>query len=178
MINDQLLSEIERQRKYLNELPENFEFPLFNVRHAVESQRASGYRHTAAAAREMIDNSLEAGAQNIHVVFDTDYESGRKAVSAIAFIDDGSGMLPDMIRYALTWGGGTHFEDTALIGKFGFGLPNASINQTKRVEVYSRLADTEPLMRAVLDIHQVEKFGVQSIPAPEPRTCRRSSWPT
>ena len=79
MISDQLLSEIERQRKYLSELPENFEFPLFNVRHAVESQRASGYRHTAAAAREMVDNSLEAGAQNIHVVFDTDMESGRKA---------------------------------------------------------------------------------------------------
>jgi hypothetical protein len=167
MANDQLLSEIERQRKYLGELPENFEFPLFNVRHAVESQRASGYRHTAAAAREMTDNALEAGARNIHVVFDTDMESGRKAVSAIAFIDDGSGMIPDMIRYALTWGGGTHFENSEFIGKFGFGLPNASINQTRRVEVYSRADEAEQLMRAVLDITSVSKFGVQSIPAPE-----------
>ena len=61
MANDQLLSEIERQRKYLGELPENFEFPLFNVRHAVESQRASGYRHTAAAAREMTDSAVRGG---------------------------------------------------------------------------------------------------------------------
>jgi hypothetical protein len=167
MVTDKLLSEIQRQRKYLGELPENFEYPLFNVSHAVESQRASGYRHTAAAAREMIDNSLEAGARNIHVVFDTDMESGRRAVSAIAFIDDGSGMIPDMIRYALTWGGGTHFEDSDFIGKFGFGLPNASINQTRRVEVYSRTAKGEPLMRAVLDITRVNKFGVQSIPEPE-----------
>ncbi len=167
MANDHLLTEIERQRKYLSELPENFEFPLFNVRRAVESQRASGYRHTAAASREMIDNAIEAGARNIHVVFDTDMESGRRAVSAIAFIDDGSGMLPDMIRYALTWGGGTHFEDTEFIGRFGFGLPNASINQTKRVEVYSRVAETEPLMRSVLDITMVDNFGVQSVPAPE-----------
>lgn len=167
MANDQLLNEIERQRKYLNELPKNFQFPLFNVRHAVESQRASGYRHTAAAAREMIDNALEAGSQNIHVVFDTDMESGRRTVSAIAFIDDGSGMIPEMIRYALTWGGGTHFEDSEFIGKFGFGLPNASINQTKRVEVYSRVTETEPLMCTVLDITNVDKFGLQSIPAPE-----------
>ena len=43
-----------------------------------------------------------------------------------------------MARFALSWGGGTHFDDPDFIGKFGFGLPNASINQTRRVEVYTK----------------------------------------
>lgn len=108
---------VERQEKYLAELPDNFSFPLFNVRHAVESQRRSGYRDTAAASREIVDNAIEAGANRIDVVVDT--EPGKQAIKAVAFIDNGSGMLPKMIRYAHIWGGGTHFDDHGFIGRFG-----------------------------------------------------------
>ena len=62
MVGDALLSELERQEKYLAQLPENYEFPLFNARQAVESQRRSGYKDTAAASREIVDNAIEAGA--------------------------------------------------------------------------------------------------------------------
>lgn len=165
MTNDALLTELERQEKYLADLPDDFTFPLFNVRHAVESQRRSGYRDTAAAAREIIDNAIEAGATRIDVAIETD--PGRKAVSDMAFIDNGSGMLPKMIRYALTWGGGTHFDDHNFIGRFGFGLPNSSINQGRRVEVYSRTSSDEPWLRGVLDITSPSKFGAQSIDPPE-----------
>src|SRR5438105_80904 len=121
MTSDRLLSELERQEKYLSRLPADFKFPLFNAKQALESQRASAYRSTAAASREIIDNAIEAGADRIHVVFDTERsESGRRLVDAVAFIDNGSGMLPQMARYALTWGGGTHFDDPSGIGRFGF----------------------------------------------------------
>ncbi len=43
-------------------------------------------------------------------------------MTGVAFIDDGSGMLPKMARYALSWGGGTHFDEHPFIGKFGFSL--------------------------------------------------------
>src|SRR5205807_904123 len=115
-----------------------------NVRHAVESQRRSGYKDTASAAREIVDNAIEAGAERIDLVFDS--EPGKKTVTAIAFIDNGSGMIPEMIRYALTWGGGTHFDDHEFIGRFGFGLPNSSINQTRCVEVYSQPTAAASLM--------------------------------
>ena len=139
MISDQLLDEIERQRKYLAHCRRTSSSRCSTSGTRLSPQRASGYRNTAAAAREIIDNSLEAGARNVHVVLDSDAEaSGRRAVSAIAFIDDGPGMTPKMARYALTWGGGTHHEDPVKIGRFGFGLPNSSINQTRRVEVYCR----------------------------------------
>ncbi|MHB8671992.1 MAG: ATP-binding protein [Acidimicrobiales bacterium] len=165
MTTDALLTEVERQEKYLADLPDDFTFPLFNVRHAVESQRRSGYRDTAAASREIVDNAVEAGATRIDVVIATD--PGKKAVSDMAFIDNGSGMLPKMVRYALTWGGGTHFDDHNFFGRFGFGLPNSSINQGRRVEVYSRISADEPWLRGVLDISSPSKFGAQSIEAPE-----------
>ena len=88
-------------------------------------------------------------------------------MTAGAFIDDGAGMSPRMARYALSWGGGTHFEDPEFIGRFGFGLPNASINQTRRVEVYTRTSAAEPFSRVCLDITSPSAFGVLAVPPPE-----------
>src|SRR5216117_2723597 len=97
MQNDRLLTEIERQKKYLERLPKDFDFPLFNARQALESQRRNGYRNSAAAAREIVDNAIEAGASRIHIVFGqgSDEKYGRaERVTAVAFLDDGPGMLP------------------------------------------------------------------------------------
>lgn len=169
MQTDRLLTELERQKKYLDRLPKNFDFPLFNSRQALESQRRNGYRNTAAAAREIVDNAIEAGAKRIHLVFD---EGGKEkysrgdSVTAVAFIDDGPGMYPKMARYALSWGGGTHFDDPSFIGKFGFGLPNSSINQTRRVEVYTKTADSKKIYKAVLDVNEVPMHGMQSVQEP------------
>src|SRR5882672_8783726 len=144
-MDQKLLTEVERQEAVLAELPEDYEFPLFDGRQAIESQRKSAYKNTARASREIVDNAVEAGAKNVWVVFkrpgeDERARHGRRdAVSAVAFIDDGPGMLPMMARYALAWGGGTHFDDPTGIGRFGFGLPNSSINQTRCVEVYTRI---------------------------------------
>lgn len=171
MVKDRLLTELERQEKYLAELPESFEFPLFNSAKALESQRRSAYRTTAAAAREIVDNAVEAGASSVHVVFERLKEARRKhqrkdSITAVAFIDNGSGMFPRMARYALSWGGGTHFDEPDFIGKFGFGLPNASINQTRRVEVYTRTKKGGPITKAWLDINDYRGFGTQVIPSP------------
>src|SRR4051794_10903876 len=92
MKSDRLLSEVDRQKKYLARLPKDFNFPLFNSKQALESQRRNGYRNTAAAAREIVDNALEAGAKTIHVVFDRPKRleafERQDSVSAVAFIDD------------------------------------------------------------------------------------------
>jgi hypothetical protein len=164
MTSDRLLTEIERQKKYLAALPKNFEFPLFNSKQALESQRRNGYRNTAAAAREIVDNAIEAKATKIHILFDrSKAANGKEVVSSVAFIDNGSGMLPEIARYALSWGGGTHFDDPNFIGKFGFGLPNASINQTRRVEVYTRTAETEKVVMTYLDADEFAAHGIQTI---------------
>ena len=169
--DDRLLTEIERQEKYLAKLPDDFNFPLFNAARALESQRRSGYRNTAAAGREIVDNAMEAGATRIDICFER--PSNPKAhqrtnsIRSMAFIDNGSGMLPKMARYALSWGSGTHFDDPAFIGKFGFGLPNASINQTQLVEVYTKVEGVGTITKATLDARHVSQHGVQTIGEPE-----------
>jgi hypothetical protein len=165
MVSDRLLTEVQRQKKYLDRLPSDFSFPLFNAMQALESQRRNGYRNTAAAAREMIDNSIEAGASKIHVVFET-RKQGKQIITAVAFIDNGAGMVPKMARYALSWGGGTHFDESGFIGRFGFGLPNASINQTRRVEIYTRTSEEAPITKAWLDTNEFEPHGIQKIAEP------------
>jgi hypothetical protein len=170
MVSDRLLTEIERQKKYLGQLPDKYEYPVFNTRRALESQRRSGYRHTAAAAREILDNGIEAGATRIDVILQRPERlkehQRQESVSSVAFIDNGSGMLPQMARFALSWGGGTHFEDPETIGKFGFGLPNASINQTRRVEVYTKTADAKKVSMAWLDVNKVSETGLQQVEEP------------
>lgn len=161
-----LLSEIERQQRALSELPADYKFPLFNARRALESQRRSGYRSTAAAAREIVDNSVQAGATLVDVVFAQSYPQGKRVVTDLAFIDNGPGMVPAMSRLALSWGGGTRFDDTSGIGRFGFGLPNASINQTKLVEVYSRVNSADPIYKAWLDLSEFGDYEQQSVLEP------------
>lgn len=166
----ELDAEIARQEKHLAELPGNFDFPLFNSKHAIESQRRSGYRNTSAAAREIVDNAIEAKASQIDVFFDqVKRGKGKKdgeAVSSVAFLDNGSGMSPKMVRYALSWGAGTHFDELGTIGKFGFGLPNASINQTRRVEVYTKRRTDLAITKAWLDINNVQTHGLTHIEEP------------
>src|SRR5687767_7837543 len=105
-VPDRMLTELQRQDDYIRELPENFEFPLFSGRQAVESQRKSGYKTTAHAAREIVDNAIEAGASNVWIAIERVSPSKREkyertdAVTAIAFIDDGPGMRPKMARFA------------------------------------------------------------------------------
>ena len=108
--------ELERVRSdYLSEIPDDFEYPLFNGAQAIESQRRSGYRNTQRAAREVVDNAYEAGAKNVWIAMRRVSESERtkgqpkNTVDSIAFIDDGPGMehVPgpganSMLRYALS----------------------------------------------------------------------------
>ena len=167
MATDQLLNELERQKKYLTDLPKDFKFPLFNTKRALESQRQNGYRNTAVAAREIIDNAFEAGADEVEIVLETTTRGTKNVVSAVAFIDNGAGMLPTMARFALSWGGGTHFDDPNFIGKFGFGLPNASINQTKLVEVYTRTSSKDAITKAWLNLDDYDNYTAQTVPPPE-----------
>lgn len=174
-------TEVERQERVIAGLGEGYLFPLFNGRQAIESQRKSGYRSTSRAAREIIDNAYEAGAKNVWVAFRRAGDGGRvkgeykEAVTAIAFIDDGPGMLPQMARYALSWGGGTHFENPTGIGRFGFGLPNSSINQTRRVEVYTR-TDPNGWLGACSARHHPRESGHHSaLSAHQGRRLRRDS---
>src|SRR5439155_9518192 len=92
--------------------------------------RRSGYLTTASALYELIDNAIEAKARQVHVVFG--FGASTAKPTAIAVIDDGHGMERAMLPVALSWGG-THREDSRSgFGRFGYGLPTASVSLARR----------------------------------------------
>lgn len=111
---------------------------------ALVSMRSSGYQNTQYALAELIDNSLDAEATNIRITFvESINESGRLHVDEIIVSDDGYGMSEKVLFNCLQFGGGVNNDVSTIvkkkkIGKFGFGLPNASLSQCTCVTVYSK----------------------------------------
>ena len=107
----------------------------------VNSVRSSGYRDAAMALGELIDNSLQAGASNVEVLVKEKLTRNgtRKTwnVQEIAVLDNGKGMDPVLQQRALRFGDGDHHKASGGMGKYGVGLPQASISQAKRVDVWS-----------------------------------------
>lgn len=169
---------LAHQRAHIEKLTEeNFAFGLTVGAGFVRSMRKSGYKNTAKALDELIDNSFESGAANVHVA--CGYEGGRsdKKPEQIAVIDDGIGMYPEMVRLAVTWGGTDRENSRSGIGRFGFGLPSSCVSQGKRFEVYSKVEDGE-WHAAIIDLEEIErgvlttKQGHIVVPAPKPAKLR------
>jgi hypothetical protein len=131
------LTSLEAQKAYVHEKLKDgvSKLSLIVGQAFIRGIRDIGYRHTGTALAELVDNALQAGAENIHVAFEKN-RSGAK-VDAIAVIDDGHGMIPDMIRFAVMWGGTHRENDRQGMGRYGYGLPSASVSQGRRFTVYS-----------------------------------------
>lgn len=162
----------QRQQKYVDKIREaGFDIGL-TVGHAfVESIRDIGYKTTGTALNELVDNAAQAGAENVHVAFG--YPDGSRKPNTIAVLDDGIGMVPEMARASLLWGGTDRHNDRELFGRFGYGLPSASVSQGRRVEVYSRV-DTGPFYCAYLDLNEIRDGkhldgGRVTLPKTQPR---------
>jgi len=131
-------STIARQKAYIQQLKKaNFKFGLTVGTAFVRGIRDIGYKNTGTALDELIDNAYQAGASNAHIVFG--FESGKsdKKPSEIAVIDNGDGMIPEMIRASVLWGGTDRHNDRTGLGRYGYGLPSSCVSQGRRYEVYS-----------------------------------------
>ena len=128
---------LEKQKQYL-EGADQQSFTLIAASAFVEGMRDSGYKSTATAIDEFIDNSLQAGATRVDVI--TTKNSGS---TDIAVVDNGHGMLPPMMRAAVVWGGTHRYDNRQGLGRYGFGLPSAAVSMTRHYDVYSRVAGGE-----------------------------------
>jgi hypothetical protein len=130
--------------------------------------RDNGYKNAAYALAELMDNSIQAGASEIKLVCVEGSGGGRRRhLSEIAVIDNGKGMNKDTLELSLGFGNGTHLtaENQNGIGKFGMGLPNSSISQCKKVEVYTWQNNGEVLY-SYLDLDEIERGNLEDIPEP------------
>ena len=116
-------------------------------RTAIDSLRKSGYKNVAYALGELVDNSIQEDATSVQILTSENQQLVGRAmrwrVKEIGILDNGNGMNAERLRRSLRLGDGDSQQNndrgnaSKQMGKFGVGLPQASISQCKRVEIWS-----------------------------------------
>lgn len=130
---------------------------LVNPRFFAEATRESGYKGTSNAIAEIVDNSIQSKATEVHIWF-TDLGNDPTDIT-VFILDNGCGMDAATLGLALQFGGTTRFDNRDGMGRFGMGLPNASVSQCRRLEVYTRRTGG-PLLHSHLDLDEVSAGDV------------------
>ncbi len=138
---DIALETTERQKKYVAEQEaKGGGLGLVFADAFLRGMRDIGYKDSAWAMCEEVDNSVQAGATIIVVRFG--YAKGNKTKvkpDMIAMIDNGVGMIPKMIGYAVRWGGTDREDDRQGFGRYGYGLPSSAVSFCKVYTVFSKV---------------------------------------
>lgn len=140
---------------------------------AVKAMRDNGYKNAAYALAELMDNSVQAGAKNVSLLCLESQSPAdsrlRSRIDQIAVLDDGEGMDAKVLRIALQFGNGTRLtsglEDG--IGRFGMGLPGASVSQCQRVDVWSWRNGAAKALHTYLDLNEIAQGRMKVVPEPD-----------
>lgn len=150
----------------------NSDFSIVRQDRFIEATRDSGYKGTDSALSELIDNCVQAGSSQVTVkmIAVAPEYSGKGAppqprVVEVAIGDNGRGMDSVTLRRALRFGDSSRFNDRTGLGRFGMGLPNASISQCKRVEVYSWRRGSKALW-TYIDVDEIAEGDLSEVPEP------------
>jgi hypothetical protein len=167
--SDISLETTERQKKYVAEQEaKGGSLGLVFADAFLRGMRDIGYKDTSWALCEEVDNSIQAGASVIALRFG--YAKGNKTEvkpDMIAVIDNGVGMIPQMIGYAVRWGGTDREGDRKGFGRYGYGLPSSAVSFCKTYTVYSKVrggkwyavrVDTVELAAAASDREKTERL--------------------
>lgn len=100
----------------------------------VRAVRESGYLSLSTALAELVDNSLQAAATEVCISI---ARPSPDALPEITVEDNGMGMSHAELEACLRFGGSSRFDARHSFGRFGMGLPAASLSQARRVEVTS-----------------------------------------
>lgn len=167
---------IARQEKYTARIKgEGFDYGLTIASAFVNSIRDLGYKSVGTAINELVDNSIESGAEQIHVAYSVTKDD---RVSGIAIMDDGHGMIPDMIRASVVWGGTDREGSRKLFGRYGYGLPSASVSQGKAFAVYSRTSQGD-FFKVEMDLDLINEgkyLKDNKVVVPEPVKDALPQW--
>lgn len=148
----------------------------------IQATRDSGYKGTANAISELVDNSIQAGATRIVISVAATTSGDEDKAIEVSVLDDGCGMDPFTLRQALRFGGSTRFGDRSGLGRYGMGLPNASLSQARRVTVYTWQPPTERrgsngrsrsreapdrVYTSYLDVDEIVRCKMEEVPRPK-----------
>ena len=126
--------------------------------------RDSGYKGTESAVAELVDNAVQAGARKIMIDIVADPDDHEHPLR-VSVLDDGCGMDRRTLRQALRFGGSSRFDDRTGRGRYGMGLPNSSLSQARRVDVYSWRRPGS-VLRTYLDVDEIANGDLKEVPDP------------
>ena len=140
---------------------------IVDIKNMGDALRNTGYKNIESAVSEIIDNSVEANAKNIFVILREGIAaSGRKVVTEIGFLDNGDGMSTNVLGSCLGIGASTRQARKGM-GRFGVGLPQASLYACPEIEVYSWQNGIENAHKVYLDIDKIKDGEQTEIEDPE-----------
>jgi hypothetical protein len=164
--------DLQAQRDYAKAKErEGFDYDVVVADAFVRGIRDLGYRDSARAIDELVDNAIQAGADKIVLAFGFSPGSDAKP-TAIAVVDNGHGMDPPMLRLSVVWGGTHRENDRTGFGRYGWGLPSSSVSMGRRFSVYSKVTGSS-LHSVTMDLDAIAR-GEHSegskirVPVPEP----------
>ena len=123
--------------------------PVVDRNNFLQAIRDAGYRNAAAAVAELVDNAIEAGATAVDI--DITSDGDEEFPVQISVTDDGQGMSLKELQLALVFGGSSRFGSRDSFGRFGMGLPSASLSLARDVEVLSWRGSSIRTTRLSLD---------------------------
>lgn len=144
---------------------EEHDFSIVAVDKFIQATRDSGYKGTASAVAELVDNSLQAGATIIKLSISASDDDGQYPI-VLAVIDNGSGMDQQILRTALRFGGSTRFNRRDGLGRYGMGLPNSSLSQAQRLTVHTWRSCDGPVLCSYLDLDEIASGELRTVPVP------------
>ena len=146
---------------------------LIPVSLAIKAMRDTGYRNTAYAIAELIDNAIQAQANSIELLCcEREYfvhQRTRRNIHKIGVLDNGKGMNESLLSDALQFGNGQYLNDRSGIGRFGMGLPSSSISQCRKLEVWTWQNGPDNALYSYIDYNEVESGKQSTVPSPEYR---------
>lgn len=139
---------------------------IVNASMFLDALKNSGYKGTDNAVAEIVDNSFDAEAKNVFIIGEQGIAgNSEKRIVSFAFLDDGNGMDYNTLKSCLTIGYTTNHQKRG-IGRFGVGLPQASIFVCNKVEVYSWQNGIESCKKVYLDIDEIKERNLNEIAEP------------
>jgi hypothetical protein len=121
-----------------------------NAGKLLSSLRSTGYSSYSAIS-DLVDNSLDAQAQNIWITIKT----VQKEIE-IEIADDGFGMDIHILDEALKLGSLTEKDQNSDLGKYGMGLITASLSMCRRIDVLTKRED-EKVLHSIQDLDEVTR---------------------
>ena len=141
--------------------------PLFFGQTLINSLRDVGYNSTTSALCEHVDNAIQWGATEIRVYF---RQSGKRGAyrTDILVLDNGSGMAPNILRFAVSFGGSMVFDNRSGIGRYGMGMNTAALSMCPVLDLYS-WQEPGAYYNMTLDVEEIgrERSNLVELPAPD-----------